>query len=333
MKYKLLIFTFLLGFSIQTHAVVCWNSKGQGVVDEVFYDLSNAFTSTNNTTGSVVQLTKNFDTAVYGICPVHSSADSRTRRSYVTNLPIVEQIAGYKYLKINDYLIGAMQITDSAVGVFYPPENYVYMGRHANVNVGKAFPVKDSNFVFRLKVTKPFIDFVPIPKKTMFTVYVTTEVGEPLSMPIYTISYSGSVTVPQSCDIGVGDVLEIDFGKISANAFAQAGAGNKPIGTNVQARTLSIQCKNINAQAALTLRLQAEQVNNDMMQSDNPDIGFKLSDQSGNVLIPNNMSSTIPFHLENPSNVTIKAWPVSTTGNVPQTGPFKARGYLRVDFE
>lgn len=333
MKYKLLFPALLFGLSVQTHAVICWNSKGQGVVDEVFYDLSNAFSSTNNTTGSIVQLTKNFDSSVYGICPVHTSTDNRTRRSYVTSLPIVEQISGYKYLRINDYLLGAMQITDTAAGVFYPPENYVHMGSHPNVNVGKAFEIKDRNFIFRLKVTRPFVDFITIPKKTMFTVYVTTEIGEPLNIPIYTISYSGSVTVPQSCDIGVGDVLEIDFGKISANAFSQAGIGNKPIGTNVQTRTLAIQCKNIDAQATLTLRLQAEQANNDIMQSDNPDIGFKVSDQAGNVLIPNAMNSIIPFRLENPSNITIKAWPVSTTGNIPQVGPFRARGYLRVDFD
>ena len=70
------------------------------------------------------------------------------------------------------------------------------------------------------------------------------------------------------------------------------------------------------------------------MISDNPDIGFKMSDQNDNVLLPNNINSVIPFNLnQQPANVTIKAWPVSITGNKPEIGPFKSRGYLRVDFD
>jgi minor fimbrial subunit len=168
----------------------------------------------------------------------------------------------------------------------------------------------------------------------MFTVYVTTASGEPLDMPVYRISYSGSVSVPQSCKIGTGDFLEIKFGEIPAYAFSQAGPGNKPNNVNKQTHTLAIQCTNINAQAILTLRLEAEKATGDMMVSDNPDIGFKLSDQNDKVLIPNNMNSVIPFNiLQQPANVIIKSWPVSITGNTPQIGPFKSRGYLRVDFE
>jgi minor fimbrial subunit len=50
-----------------------------------------------------------------------------TMRSYVTSLPITTVIDSYKYVKLNDYLDGAMQIDDFA-GTFYPPANYIQMG-------------------------------------------------------------------------------------------------------------------------------------------------------------------------------------------------------------
>ncbi|MFW1801842.1 fimbrial protein [Acinetobacter nematophilus] len=334
MKIKLLVSTLLVVASAKAGAVVCWNSKGQGVVDEVFYDLTNTFTSSNNTAGKIIELQKNFSEQVYAVCPKHSasSSNNRTWRSYVTSLPVLETIDRYQYLPINDYLIGAMKITDSAAGTFYPPVNYVHMGTHPNVSKGDPFPVKDSNFTFRIKVIRSFVSFVPIPRRTMFTVYVTTANGEPLNMPVYNISYSGSITVPQSCEIGAGNTLEIDFGNIAANAFSQAGVGNKPSSAKVETRTFPIQCTNIDGQALLSLRVEAEQATGDMIQSDNPDVGFKMADQDSRVLLPNNINSYIPFRNADPAYVTIKAWPVSTTNKTPAPGPFRARGYLRVDF-
>lgn len=336
MKFNFLIFALLFGFSIQANAYVCWNSKGKGVVDELSYDLSHSFTSANNKPGKIVELKKNFSYRVTAVCPKHNSIQSNnsTKRSYLTNLQVVETIGGYKFLKLNDYLLGAMSIKDGTAGIFYPPAEYVQMGKHPNVSKGKEFGITDSDFTFRLKVIKPFIDFIPIPKQTLFKVYVTTSNSDPLTIPSYQISYSGNITVPQSCDIGVGETLEIDFGKISAQAFVQAGAGNKPVGTNEQLRTLAIQCKNINSYATLTVRLETDVVSGEVMQTSNPDIGVKIADNKGNVLIPNNINSTIPFLFNNPPvNVVIKAWPISLTGKTPAVGPFRARGYLRVDFE
>ena len=91
---------------------------------------------------------------------------------------------------------------------------------------------------------------MPIPqKKPCLPVYVTTGSADPLSIPVYKISYSGSISVPQSCKIGTGDFLEIKFGEIPAYAFSQAGPGNKPNNVNKQSHTLAIQCTNIDAQS------------------------------------------------------------------------------------
>lgn len=314
-------------------ATVCYNSSGS--VTEVSYDLSDKFNSSNNNVGQIITLAEKSQwVGVNATCPAGTSGNT-TMRSYASDLPVQEVIGNYKYLKINDYLNGAMQITDSYAGTFYPPRNYIQMGSHPNVSKQQPFGVRDSNLVFRLKVTRRFINMVPIPKQTMFRVYVTTRSSDPLSTPVYTISYSGKVEVPQTCEINAGQVVEFDFGSIGASLFSQAGAGNRPQSVTPQSKTVGIKCTNIDAQAYLTLRLEAEKTSGNMMVSDNSDLGFIVANSSGTPLTPNNLGSKINFQLDDTAaaRVGIRAWPVSVTGVKPKEGPFTARGYLRVDFD
>lgn len=325
----------LLAAAGPAQAMVCWNEKGKGVATDISYDLSNAFNSSNNHTGQVVELTeKSGWIGVNAVCPAGTSVDY-TFRSYVSDLPVQSIQDNFQYLKLNDYLDGAMSITDSYAGRFFPPKKEIRMGHHPNVPKQKPFPVNDSRLVFRLKVTRPFINMVPIPRQTMFRVYVTTAQGDPLTTPVYTISYSGKVEVPQTCEINAGQVVEFDFGDIGASLFSQAGAGNRPKGVNPQTKTVAIKCTNVDAQAYLSLRLEAELASGTAMVSDNRDLGFMVSDSAGTPLTPNNIASKVGFRLDGGgvASVPIRAWPVSITGNKPSEGPFTARGYLRVDYD
>ncbi|MDE9679941.1 type 1 fimbria D-mannose specific adhesin FimH [Citrobacter portucalensis] len=314
-------------------ATVCQNSNGTPT--DVFYDLSNVFNSSNNQPGQVVTLPeKSGWIGVNATCPAGTTVNY-TYRSYVTELPVQSTENGFQYLKLNDYLLGAMSITDSSAGLFYPPRNYIRMGTHPNVPKQQPFGVMDSKLVFKLKVIRSFINMVPIPRQTMFRVYVTTSTGDALSTPVYTISYSGKVEVPQNCEVNAGQIVEFDFGDIGASLFSKAGVGNRPEGINPQTKTVAIKCTNVAAQAYLTMRVEAEKASGQMMVSDNPDLGFIVADKTGRPLTPNNLSSTIPFQLDDnaAANVSIRTWPVSVTGNKPTEGPFTARGYLRVDYD
>ena len=314
-------------------ATVCQNSTG--VAKDISYDLSNVFNSANNRPGEIVTLAqKSGLVGVNAICPRGTTGKS-TMRSYVTDLPITTVIDSYKYVKLNEYLDGAMQIHDDFAGTFYPPANYIQMGQHPNVPNNKAFPVTDSKLVFRLRVTRRFINMVVIPQQTMFRVYVTTTTADPLNTPVYTISYSGTIQVPQSCAINAGNVVEFDFGDIGASLFSKAGAGNKPEGVSSQSKTIAIKCTNVEANAMLTMRVEAEKVSSNALVSDNPDVGFIIANESGTPLTPNNLTSKIPFRLDDSAQaqVGIRVWPVSVTGNKPAEGRFTSRGYLRVDYD
>jgi minor fimbrial subunit len=323
----------LLCSALPAWATVCQNSTGSA--KDISYDLSNVFDSSNNKPGQIVTLAqKSGLVGVNAICPKGTSGKS-TMRSYVTDLPITTVIDSYKYVKLNDYLDGAMQIHDDFAGTFYPPADYIQMGQHPNVPNNKAFPVTDSKLVFRLRVTRRFINMVVIPQQTMFRVYVTTTRSDPLTTAVYTISYSGTIQVPQSCAINAGQIVEFDFGDIRASLFSDAGAGNRPQKVSPQSKTIAIKCTNVEANALLTMRIEAEKVSGNALVSDNADLGFVVANESGVPLTPNNLTSKIPFRLDDSAQaqVAIRVWPVSITGNKPAEGRFTSRGYLRVDYD
>ncbi|MFW2012316.1 fimbrial protein [Acinetobacter bereziniae] len=334
MKFKYLLLALLLISSTQSFARQCWNEKGKGVVDNVNYNLSNTFSQSNNVVGQTKDLRLNFNSQVKAVCESAAYPGRHiTNRAYVTDEPIVEIVNEFQYIRINEYLLGAMQINDSAVNTFYPPV-LKDMGKDLNVDYGNPFEVRDSDLILRLKVVKPFVGNISIPSKTMFRVYVRTFVTDPLEHPVYTISYSGRIVAPQSCLIDSGQVLDIKFGDILASEFNQAGAGNKPNSVNPETRSVSVQCSNMNAAATLTFRIESEKSQGDMIVSNNPDVGFKISDMNNNVLIPNNLLSFSQFKLNQSQHATIsfKAWPVSITGKKPALGPFNSRAYIRIDF-
>lgn len=142
-----------------------------------------------------------------------------------------------------------------------------------------------------------------------------------------------NVTAPQTCELDGGRPINLDFGSISSGAFKTAGVIAN--GVQPKARDISIKCDNIDGNSKLTLRLQADKTKGDIVVSDeNNDVGFRVTNNSGVPLVPNNVSSVIPFILDSSArqNVTIQAYPVSVTGNKPGEGPVTSRAYLRVDF-
>ncbi len=315
-------------------AAVCQNTNGSPAT--VDYDLTTTLTAAQNQAGATAQLSKSQDISVQAICPVDSSTSGRTFRSYVATSSVVETSGDWKYMQLDGtYLEGAMRIEDSEAGEFYPPVNYVYMGYDANVNNGSPFPVHDSNLVFQLKVVKPFVGTVNIEPKTMFNVYVTTTGDDPLSEVVYSIVYSGSVTVPQSCAINAGQTILVDFGSLFSGGFSRAG--EKPVGVRNKRFTVPVKCSGVDSQVNLSLRLIATADNHlsQAIATDNPDVGVVVANSDGVVLTPNDASSVEPFTTDENGRATIslQAYPVSTTGETPAEGAFTALASLRVDFD
>ncbi|POP41352.1 fimbrial protein [Superficieibacter electus] len=333
MKLYFLFFTCLL-IANRCLAQICQNVNGTAT--EINYDLSTTLSAAQNQPGQTVQLAKSQEVNVQAVCPAGSSPTGRTYRSYTTPFAVVETSGRWKYLKLDpDYLEGAMEIQDSAAGAVYPPINYAYMGYDENVNNGNPFYIRDSNLLFQIKIVRSFIGTVVIPTKDMFSVYVTTTQNDPLSTVVYHITYSGSVTVPQSCEINAGQTLLIDFGTLNSGSFKHAG--EKPEGARTRSFNVPVKCNGTTSQVHLSMRVQATPDTHfsQSIASDNPDVGVVVTNNQGSILTPDDPNSTVPFTTDDTGNATIplQAYPVSTTGITPEEGTFTSLASIRVDFD
>lgn len=185
-----------------------------------------------------------------------------------------------------------------------------------------------------IKIDKKFIGFSPF-DKLVLTGYGNALHDGVSTTPLFNVYLKGAIDVPQSCDLDAGTTVSMDFGNVGASLFSQAGAGNKPAGVNPETHTIAVKCKNIDAQALLSMRLETDNVSGNAMVSDNKDVGFIVAGSDKIALTPNNIDSKIKFQLDDNSaaSVPITAWPVSITGNKPAEGKFTAEGYLRIDFD
>ncbi|CAM9335140.1 fimbrial protein [Acinetobacter bereziniae] len=335
MKLKFLLSIVLFSVYINTYARPCWQWGAQNSPPyAVSFDLSESFSAENNQVGKVVQVYKDIFIGVSAGCGWSSGSSEYWYRHYVTTLPVTVHPGGVRSIKLNEYLSGTVLMSQwGEEGEINPPLTKRY-GPAPNINSGGALNINDFQFRMGLRVTKAFIGTTMIPRQIMFTVYGSTTENEPLVYPIYTIGVGGKITVPQNCQINSGTTINLDFNNISPNDFVQAGAGNKPNSVVAKNKNVTVKCSNMQGVATLTMRLEAENSQGDMMVSSNPDIGFKISDINNKVLTPNNINSFLPFTLQNDyAEILLKAWPVSITGQKPAVGAFNSRGILRIDFQ
>jgi len=309
----------------------CTNASGSTQNEN--FDVSTSLNADTNVAGKTTQVVRSGDIHMNAVCPKKFGETSNyTYRSYVSNYPVVETSGNWKYLSLNDYLEGALKVTDAVAGDIYAPTNYARMGQDGCVSNGCNFPVSDSNITLQIKIAKPFVGNVTIPQTHLFNVYVNRTNSSPFGTPVYTISFSGSITVPQSCEVNGNQVITINFGNIASGNFKTKG--QKPSGFTPIAEQVPVKCAGgISEMASLSFRFQGQADSNEpsAIATDNKDIAVQFTDILGNVITPN--TGTIPFQLENyAATVPFTVFPISATGNKPQQGVFHAQAYIVVDF-
>ncbi|WP_434747275.1 fimbrial protein [Pantoea sp. Lu_F5_004] len=259
--------------------------------------------------------------------------------AYITatsDLPVVgDNVKGGQWFELNDYLAIGVSEYIAGEGGHFIPVPFVSRSNGVSPTSDNTIWKSGSKGNISLMIRKRFVGFSSFNKVVMYT-QISTDPNTGNSGPyVSELIVSGQVDVPQSCELDAGKMVEMNFGNIGANLFVQAGAGNKPAGVNPQMHILRIKCKNMDANALLTLRLEANKVSGGAIVSDNADIGFIVADKDRKPLIPNDLTSNIPFQLDERSEASesITAWPVSITGSKPTEGVFTAEGYLRMDFQ
>lgn len=244
--------------------------------------------------------------------------------------PAGTQPDDWVYQKIDDYVSIAIRNG----GLYLPYNRYTVKestGEPA-MGIGQSSSTRNPVYESRLRIDKKIVSGTYTKNIFLAELGLCEPYGCRSKEVVLTRIYANlNITVPQSCVLNAGQVITIDFGPVSSAAFQSAGMpaqGVPPVTRNV-----SVQCDNIQAGAALTMRLQANKTSGNAIVSNNSDVGFTVMDTTGKTLIPNNLGSVIPFLLSGSrANVGIRVQPVSITGKQPKEGPVTSEAYLRVDF-
>ncbi|WP_439069862.1 fimbrial protein [Serratia nevei] len=238
--------------------------------------------------------------------------------------------------RIDDYISAAVSVQNDC-RTLYVPYNVRTLNEDCSPRVYPADfedNVSSRNYIVRIRLDKKIVSGTYSRGVQIAQFGFCQQAGcQNKGVTLLNLYVNLNITAAQTCTLNAGQVINIDFGNISSGAFTTAGA--RPEGVNDIVRNVNVSCDNIAPNTAMTVRLQADKVSGKaVVTNTNNDVGFVVADGNGTALTPNNLSSVIPFTLDSygNSNVTIRVYPVSVTGNKPAEGPVTSQAYLRVDF-
>lgn len=184
-----------------------------------------------------------------------------------------------------------------------------------------------------LYIKKPFVGRTTFSLPRFYTMYANND-NRSTGPAIVTVSVHVDITAPQSCEINAGQSISIPFNDAAQRNFVTAGKGGMPAGVVPQSKTLSIKCSNMDAYANLDMRFIGTADPNrasDGFSTDNKDIAIAIEGPNGR-LTPT--TGKIPLQLDSNQNgsVTIKTYPISSTGLAPAVGKYSSIVTVRLDF-
>ncbi|TBM07386.1 fimbrial protein [Hafnia paralvei] len=309
--------------------------------------------SDDNATGKSFTESLNSSQQSYQITCDCSDADASSANgvlgiySLKTSLP-----SGHisNYYKINDHLDLMTQITiPNNDDVTVPTTRAVSDRQHHRDKDGKGIckqqATQDNLTVgsqgkLTFYVTNPFVGELTIPRTEIARIYASssssTDTNPPLGSPVAIVYISGTVTVPQSCEINQGEIISVDFGNIEASNFTkinQPPTGYAPITFEVK-----YDCtKNgtIDSDYKLTMILTGDDVEGQYYlaarhrpEDNKADIGIVV-DQKG-TRIP--MNGGLLVTEDNKSGaIMLQTSPINLVGGELATGDFEATATLKVN--
>lgn len=186
----------------------------------------------------------------------------------------------------------------------------------------------------KLYIKRPFVGKHIIPLTYLARLYVTTTKGSYAARSVASVSMSGTVTVPQTCAVNEGDVINIDLGNIAQNAFNTKG--QPPTGFAKKRVDFSIKCSNIANGVDVSLEFNGTPDTTDptAVKTDNKDIAIRMDDTSNNPISPKEGEIPVNFNYVNQTGTSaMQLYPISTSGNMPATGKFNSQVTVTVDIQ
>lgn len=290
---------------------------------------------TMNTAGQVFHQAATWN--VGGRNSIRCDEPSGTRARYFSGTSPLSPTTndGHQWYNVNEYLDTTVAINIKGSPRYVPFKNV--RGGSAN-DVGNTAVSAGGTGSLDLKFIRPVVGTTTFDNVHVADMFVTKSSTVTSTLPVAQVFLSGVVAVPQNCVVNAGTVIRLNLGKMYSSDFTTAGQKPK----NVTAKTFSvpINCNYGASLVSLTLRLDGTPSAqfSDALQTDNKDVAVRVADSSGTPLRPGDSSSAIPLSLDMVSsdsyttNVSLQAYPISTTGLPPAEGVFTALAVLRVDF-
>lgn len=203
------------------------------------------------------------------------------------------------------------------------------------VNGGDWITRERTTWTVRLRIERAFSGPRPVNLRNIFEYYYGDSPGGNSTFEY--ISLNGNITVPETCTINAGQIIQVNFGDIGAGRFG--AKGQKPEGYTPVTTSAPVTCNDAAAQRNVKVSLAATPSVglNTAIRTSNPDVGVVVTDVNDRVVQPN--VGTLPLRLtsngagRNDGTVTMKAFPVSTTGRPPAQGNFSATAAITVTFD
>ncbi|EDT5236787.1 fimbrial outer membrane usher protein [Salmonella enterica subsp. enterica serovar Gaminara] len=188
----------------------------------------------------------------------------------------------------------------------------------------------------RIYITHPLVGEISIPQTTIMNLYLSKTPGSsgdnipPSIPPIAHVTMSGTITVPQSCSINAGQVIEVRLPDIEGKDIRHLG--DSPQNSHVTTQ-VNFTCSNVADGTNLSMSLNGETDphNPEYLKTDNENLGIRISDKYDKTIVPGG-SAELPIedYADGRGSTEFTAAPVNTTGHVPHTGEYQATATLEI---
>lgn len=321
--------------STTASAAECYATAGQKSYNfDMNYLLADP---TQNSAGRVINNAYQWNLS--GNYNVTCSCSGTYTGAYITaKVPDTGQVysdGNLNYYAINEYLAVASEVF---IGGNYQALKATPFTSVSNQNI----PVNCDKYPYAtgargtisLYFRRPFVGVQTIPLTKVVDVYIASDATTQASTPVSTVWMSGTVTVPQSCMINGGGVINVPLGSIMSGDIATKGEMAKnftPKNVN-----FDVACTNISEGVKVSLSFQGTPDANDptAFSTTNNDVGVRIQNPSGNTIVP--QGGELPLTMDYSSQVgtsSISLFPINTTGNAPETGDFTATATIRAEIQ
>ncbi|HHQ6537367.1 TPA: fimbrial protein [Serratia fonticola] len=326
---KLTLGGLLCLFSVSSFAATGWCTSTGGTKTYNF-PFTKTFTSpSDNAAGMSFNRTYQWNLGgAYGVnCDCTGSAVTYYKTVIPSTLTASRTYNGLSFYSLNQYFEVATElyIGGAQMDYFATPFDNI-SNDYSGACTGLSNWTSGSMGYVSLYFTRPFVGQVVIPSTKILDLFGSKTDGSYGGTPMTSIYMSGSVTVPQSCNINAGQVvIDVEFGNIMSNDIKTSGA--IATGFTPKVVNMTLACNNISNGVVVSLSFSGTPSGGDptALKTDNNDIGIRVRDANNNIVPPVNGSLPVTFDYSSQTGTSsMSLAPMNVTGNTPSVGQFNA---------